>query len=388
MGGRYLQNLKYYFRDAQLEQAPADLPRADSPQLGEVKKIAVLRANALGDFIFALPALEALKSRFPDAELVLLATAWHRKFLTGRPGPVDRVIVVPECEGIPQQSNRVENPAEVEDFFNGLRDESFDIAIQMHGGGRYSNPFVRNIGARLAIGLQDRDAIPLDINVPYCRYQNEVLRYLEIVKMLGAIPQRIEPRVTVTSADLEELDTGRSLKFPYAVIHPGASDRRRRWSPARFAQVGDALAKTGLHIYICGSEDESTVTGRVQGLMRAAAENLCGRLSINAYAALLSGAEILIANDTGPLHLARAVGTPTVGIYWIVNLVTSNAISVEKNRNCIAWNVFCPLCGADGARTGLKPAGGCVHDTSFVDEVTVEEVMSGVCSLLRTGARP
>jgi ADP-heptose:LPS heptosyltransferase len=60
-----------------------------------VRRIAVLRANALGDFIFALPALEALRAAYPQAEIVLLAKKWHATFLQGRPGPVDRVVVVP-----------------------------------------------------------------------------------------------------------------------------------------------------------------------------------------------------------------------------------------------------------------------------------------------------
>jgi ADP-heptose:LPS heptosyltransferase len=60
-----------------------------------LSKIAVLRANAVGDFIVALPALQALRDTWPDAEIVLLARAWHRAFLEGRPGPVDRVEVLP-----------------------------------------------------------------------------------------------------------------------------------------------------------------------------------------------------------------------------------------------------------------------------------------------------
>lgn len=375
MGARHLRNPDYCFREAR----PAALPS------GAVKKIAVLRANALGDFIFVLPALEALKRRYADAELVLLGNAWHKAFLDGRPGPVDRVIVVPKCDGIPQQSQRVENPVEVADFFRRMHEEKFDLAVQMHGGGRHSNPFVRKLGARHSIGLRDRDAVPLDISVPYCRHQNEVLRYLEVVKTLGAEPVRLEPRVAVTPRDLEELDAGR-LDFPYAVLHPGASDRCRRWPPEKFARVGDALAAMGLHVYVCGTAAERELADRLIRSMRRRAQNLCGRLSLNAYAGLLSGAEIMISNDTGPLHLARAIGTPTVGIYWIVNLVTGNTISVEKHRNCIAWNIFCPLCGADCLHGNPGQAADCAHEVSLVDAVTVEEVLACAESLLRERA--
>src|SRR5437667_7394301 len=66
----------------------------------DVHKIAVLRANAIGDLTFALPALEALCAAYPGAELVLLGQEWHARFLEGRPGPVDRVVVVPPYRGV------------------------------------------------------------------------------------------------------------------------------------------------------------------------------------------------------------------------------------------------------------------------------------------------
>ncbi|QNA87446.1 glycosyltransferase family 9 protein [Massilia sp. Dwa41.01b] len=65
-----------------------------------VRKIAVLRPNAVGDFVFALPALHALKQTYPEAELILLGLPWHGAFLAHRPGPVDRVLVVPPMAGI------------------------------------------------------------------------------------------------------------------------------------------------------------------------------------------------------------------------------------------------------------------------------------------------
>jgi len=67
----------------------------------EVEKIAVLRANALGDYLFCLPALESLRAAYPQAEIVLLGAPWHSRFLTGRSGPVrNRVVVVPALPGI------------------------------------------------------------------------------------------------------------------------------------------------------------------------------------------------------------------------------------------------------------------------------------------------
>ncbi|GAA3117371.1 hypothetical protein [Nonomuraea salmonea] len=68
--------------------------------VADVRRIAVLRANALGDYLMAVPALDALKRAYPEAQLTLLATPWHAAFLTGRPGPVDDVVALPPITGV------------------------------------------------------------------------------------------------------------------------------------------------------------------------------------------------------------------------------------------------------------------------------------------------
>ena len=82
-----------------------------------IKKIAVLRANALGDFIFILPALQALKDSFPDVEIVLLGKKWHDEYLTGRPSNVDRVVVVPPYPGVGAAYDYEVNEEELNRFF-------------------------------------------------------------------------------------------------------------------------------------------------------------------------------------------------------------------------------------------------------------------------------
>lgn len=351
---------------------------------GDIKKIAVLRANALGDLMFVLPALEALKKKFPNTELVYLGNEWHKTFLENRPGPVDRVVVVPKCHGIPHESDRVENEAEVNAFFQSMQEERFDIAFQMHGGGRNSNPFVKNLGAQLTVGLQAADAPPLDINVPYFLLQQEVLRYLEVVAQVGTTPTDIRPQVEVTLTDLEELEVlVKPIGEAYAVLHPGATDIQRRWPIEKFAMIGDILIESGVKVYITGSLGEGGIVDELLNKMQYPPVNVCGKLSINALAALLSRANVVISNDTGPLHLARAVGAPTVGLYWAYNMVTAGAVTAQKNRLCVSWNVHCPGCGMDCTREDIHhPSGICVHNFSFVDDISVKEVTEKALELI------
>ncbi|MDQ3841277.1 MAG: glycosyltransferase family 9 protein, partial [Actinomycetota bacterium] len=114
-----------------------------------VRKIALLRAGGIGDFIFTLPALAALRAAYPEAEITLLGTAWHEELLSGRPGPPERAIEVPPSTGVNgPDTGVVEDEEELERFFARMREERFDLALQMHGGGGYSNPFVQRLGAR------------------------------------------------------------------------------------------------------------------------------------------------------------------------------------------------------------------------------------------------
>src|SRR5437764_12581032 len=170
----------------------------------DVHKIAVLRANGFGDFIFALPALEAWRVAYPEAEIVLLGKKWHANFLANRPGPIDRVVIVPAFKGVNEEPGLVENLAEQEQFFKAMNHERFDLAIQLHGGGRYSNPFLLRLGARMTVGLKTPDAVPLDRWLPYIYFQPEIIRYLEVVSLVGATPIILEPRLSLMQQDLLE----------------------------------------------------------------------------------------------------------------------------------------------------------------------------------------
>ena len=147
--------------------------------LANIRKIAVLRANVLGDFLFALPAFTALRETYPQAEIVLLGLPWHQAFLANRPGPIDRVVVVPHDPGV--REDATPDSAEHTRFFAAMHSEQFDLVVQIHGGGRNSNPFVQKLGARITAGLATEDAPRLDFTVPYVYYQSEVMRYLEVV---------------------------------------------------------------------------------------------------------------------------------------------------------------------------------------------------------------
>ena len=344
-----------------------------------VSKIAVLRANAIGDFIFTLPALVALRAAYPAAEIVLLGKAWHAAFLAGRPGPVDRVEVVPAVRGVGAPMDATEDRAAQEAFIARMVRERFDLALQLYGGGRYANPFLRRLGARLTTGLKTPDAISLDRWVPYVYWQNEVLRHLEVVRLAGATPIDVVPKVEVTEADRAEARlVAADSERPLVVLNPGASDPERMWPTAKFAAVGDALAEAGARVVITGAEWEAPLAVRVREGMHHLAEDTTGRLSLGGLAGLLERCAVVVSNDTGPLHLAAAVGAASVGMYWCINLCNAGPVTTARQRPLVSWKLDCSICGVDRGKAR------CDHTPSFLDAISTDEVIVAALELFRS----
>jgi ADP-heptose:LPS heptosyltransferase len=343
----------------------------------DVRKIAVLRANRLGDFIVTLPALAALRAAYPGAELVQLGRPWHADFLATRRELVDRALAIPPCRGVGEPENFATDEAALGRFFAAMAAERFDLALQLHGGGGYSNPFVRRLGARVTAGLRAPGAPPLDRWVRYAPDQHEVLRFLEAVALVGAAPVALEPRLRPSAADRAEADRalppdGQAL----VALHPGALDPRRRWAPAGFAAVGDALAAAGARVALVGTAGERPLAAAVARAMAADAADLAGRLSLGGLAGLLARCRVVVGNDSGPLHLAGAVGAATVGIYWGHNLVHYGPLTRGRHRPCVSWRAACPACGRDLA------AHDCGHPGAAVADVPPEAVIAAARELL------
>jgi ADP-heptose:LPS heptosyltransferase len=331
----------------------------------DVERIAVLRCNGLGDLVFTLPAFAALKAAYPQAELVLLGRPWARELLGTRPSPVDRVVAVEHA-----LDGSDPDPLDV----GALRDEGFDLALQLHGGGRASNPFVNALGARVTAGSCTPDAERLDRWLPYVYLQPEVLRYLELVALVGAAPVGLAPELAVTDADRAAAGEVVPEDGLVAVLHPGSTDPRRRWPAEAFAAVGDGLAARGVTVLVSGGPGDGELVGAVLGAMRSEARTVS--VGLGGLCGVLERAGVVVANDSGPLHLAAAVGTSTVGVFWGPNAVNSPPPWRAAHRPFAVLDLACSVCGRDALREG------CGHDHSFVAPIRADEVLAAAEALL------
>jgi len=197
---------------------------------------------------------------------------------------------------------------------------------------------------------------------------------LEVAELAGAEPvvgsRSLLPSLQVTSADVEAAAAAWPHPGPIVLLHVSARDRRRCWSPAKFASVGCHLRATfAPTLLLVGGEPDHEASAQVAELIGEGAVDLTGQVSLGGTLALARRSRLFLGNDSGPRHLAAAVGTPTVGIFWVGNLMAFGPLVGGANRALVSFTVACPMCGRE------QVDDPCEHDVSFVDSVTTEQVL-------------
>jgi ADP-heptose:LPS heptosyltransferase len=207
---------------------------------------------------------------------------------------------------------------------------------------------------------------------------HEVERALSLVATLGyRLPAGDDGRLGLAQLPAGVGPVG--LAPPYVVVHPGASVPARAWAPSANAAVVDALVAQGRQVVVTGGSDERELTASVAGPPRAGVADLGGRTDLAGLARVLAGAEAVVVGNTGPAHLAAAVGTPVVSLF---------APTVPASR-WRPWRVAHRLLGDQeiacaGCRARVCPVDG--HPC--LGRVGVEEVVAAVSGLAPSGAVP
>ncbi|MFC8302700.1 glycosyltransferase family 9 protein [Specibacter sp. NPDC057265] len=339
----------------------------------------------------AMPALNSLARTYPQARITLLGMPSHAAILQDRSSCIAEVEVLPLAEGIRSQTGSSPDAAELEGFVQRMRIRAFDLAVQLHGGGRFSNPFIRSLQARHTVGSRAADASALERTVPHQYFQHETMRGFDVVALAGAGQTTPELHWQATAAELARaaaLLPPAGAARPLVLLHPGAQDPRRRWAGDNFAAVAAALVQDGHQVLVVGDSAEAALSEQVAGAARRLlpariepkwVRSVAGTLDLGTLCGLLRSSAALVANDSGPRHLAQALGVATASVFWAPNMVNAGPLQRVRHRVQIAWDTRCPQCGAPAAGH-VAPA--CGHDGSFVDEVPVAAVLADVRELL------
>jgi lipopolysaccharide heptosyltransferase I len=326
--------------DSELETANAVL------DVGEVRRILLVKPSSLGDVIHAIPTAAALRRRFPAAHLAWLVEEELAGIVRGV-RCVDEVIVSGRRRwlGALRAGRGVAGAAsQFWGLARRLRAARYDLVVDLQGLLK-SAVFVAATGARLRLGLSSgregsRFACTHLVNAPLAEHAVE--RYLRAAWALGApdgpreFPIAIPPDAAreadhiLGDAGPATLPAGKPATPPagkpailpagkpraLAVLHPAARWPTKLWTPEAFAAVGDALADhLGASLVITGSAGDASAAEAVRAHMRRPALNLAGRTPLLTLAAILRQAAVMVTVDSGPMHLAAALGTPLVALF-------------------------------------------------------------------------
>ena len=285
----------------------------------EIGRVVVFRALYLGDLLLAIPALRSLRGAFREAEITLIGLPWARELIR-RFRYVDRFLEFPGFDGIPETSfDEIQTRA----FLDAARAYGYDLAIQMHGNGQISNRFVAALGAKCSVGfsLDGASDSLLSLSLPYVEQEHEISKCLRLVQLVGAQggDSRLEfPLNDADERELRDLSGTHGLDFgeQWIGLHVGAKHPAKLWSVGAWAAVARALAEMpGVRVILTGSKAEQNLAVEVADRSSPRVVNLAGQTSLGGLAALIARMGLLVTGDSGPAHLATAVGTKSVVIF-------------------------------------------------------------------------
>lgn len=275
--------------------------------------ICIVRLSAIGDTCHALAVVRNLQDNWPDARITWLIGKTESALMGDIPDV--EFIIFDKSEGRRAYTTAADK----------LAGRSFDVALCMHASMR-ANFLCRRIPARLKVGFdraraRDFQWLFTDTRIPAASGEHAMEAMMGFARFIGAVEKPLRWDIPIADADRQfaRRDTGR----PLVVISPCSSQRARNfrnWPEAHFVSIANYLRQDrNADVIVTGgnSELERQYGTSLQTL--AQAENLVGRTSLKQLYSLLSAADLVIAPDSGPVHMATTAGTTVIGLYATSN---------------------------------------------------------------------
>jgi heptosyltransferase-2 len=279
-----------------------------------IERILVVQTAFLGDIVLTTPLLRELHRAHPGASTTVLTTPLGRALLSGHPD-VD-TIVVHDKRGADR------GVAGTLRAVRALRASRFDLAVAGQRSAR-TGLLVRGSGAARRIGFSKAaGAWAYTDRVPWAADQHAVRRYLALAGPAGGKPDAADPTPSLpvrveARAKVDSLLAGQGVapSEPIVAVAPGSIWGTKRWTPSGFAEVAREAPRLGVRPVLTGSPDEEALCREVARLAGGDVPVLAGTTGLPELVALLARAKALVSGDSGPGHVASAVGTPVVAIF-------------------------------------------------------------------------
>ncbi|MFH0764444.1 MAG: lipopolysaccharide heptosyltransferase II [Candidatus Omnitrophota bacterium] len=340
------------------------------------RKILIVRLDRIGDVLLSTPVIKNLRDAYPKSYIAFLVRPYAREIVQGNPY-LDDVIVY-------DKAGREKGLRGNLKFIRYLRKKKFDMAIILHPTKRaHLVAFLAGIPVR--VGYDRKWGILLTKRIPHTKQsglKHEIDYTLDILRYIGVEPEdrtlympvdtACETRVRGMMGDAGITDTDFCI-----AINPGASCPSKRWKTMNFARAADSLAKTyNAKILIISSEEDRMFAGEVAALMSRPHVNLAGKTGIGDVASVLRRVKLFVSNDSGPVHIAVAVGTPVISIFGRSDRGLSPERWGPSGKRDVALHkdAGCGACLAHNCRRGFR----------CLDAITVDDVLAAAAKILES----
>ena len=290
--------------------------------------ILMVKLSAIGDVIHTLPALNAIKSHFPDAHITWLVEEGAASLVEGHEA-LDRVLVSKRkrwMRGL-RSSSFFSTISEIYRFIKALRDTYYDMILDFQALLKSGVLIAlargqRKIGFGKGLEHMEHSYIFLNERIPAVDMEIHALsRGMMFIEALGIPSNTVEYKLPVSSHDHEKVD---DLMRTYGLlgakiliaINPVAKWETKLWANKKFSQLADMLIhRYDAKIVFTGGHDDRSTIQDIMAAMKGHAVNLAGHTTLKMLAALYEKMVFAVSTDTGPMHMAAAVGTPVVALF-------------------------------------------------------------------------
>jgi ADP-heptose:LPS heptosyltransferase len=292
----------------------------------QARQVLAVRLDNLGDVLVTTPAIRAIGESLPGAEVTLLASPVGAQAAALNPTIAGAIVYrAPWMDPWQQLPQDLDREARV---LAELRERAFDAAVIFSSYRQSPLPaaylcYLAGIPLRLAASLDGPGSLLTTRHRHPERMLHEVERGLDLVGAVGLTTGDMDMVLEVPDAARAELDRvfpAAERGTPLVVLHPGCSMPARTYSWEQYAAAADLLIeRTGAQVVITGSAEERPLVERLQARMRSPAIAAAGALSFAAFCALIEAADLVLTNNTGPMHMAAALKTPVVTLFALTN---------------------------------------------------------------------
>ena len=342
----------------------------------EIKRVVVRGTNWVGDSVMTVPALRALRRVLPEAKITLVVRPAAKGIFSGVKF-VDDLLVY-------DRRSAFSIVSQVREW----RQRHFDLTIVFQNAFEAALiPFVAGVPLRLGYATESRQALlthPLPLP-DWRSSRHEVFYYLYLITALEQLlfgtskiceqdPDASLEISEARQAEAEQLLSTHGVREGEAVVAlcPGSiNSRAKRWPAEAYAALADRLIESGRQVLLIGSADEMDVSREVTARMKQRPIVLTGKTSLDQIVAVLSLVDLVVTNDTGPAHIAAALGRPTLVIFGPTNPLTTRPFAPEAE--ILRHPPDCAPCM-------LRD---CPIDHRCMTAITVDEVFEQAQSLLK-----